>query len=55
MDVKEAVAIAKQYISDLFSGEQVRNVGLEEMDSMTRRTLGMSPSAFRDPGIANEP
>lgn len=32
MDVKTAVQSAKSYISDLFSEEQIRNVGLEEVE-----------------------
>jgi hypothetical protein len=32
MDVKAAVKIAKSYVSDLFSEEQIRNVGLEEVE-----------------------
>jgi hypothetical protein len=32
MDVKAAVQIAKSYVSDLFSEEQIRNVGLEEVE-----------------------
>jgi hypothetical protein len=32
MDVKQAVQVAKAYVSDLFSEEQIRNVGLEEVE-----------------------
>ena len=32
MDVKTAVQIAKTYVSELFSGEQIRNIGLEEVE-----------------------
>ena len=31
MDVKEAVRTAKEYLSDLYEGEQIMNVGLEEV------------------------
>ncbi len=31
MDVKEAVSTAKQYIVSLFDGEEIQNVGLEEV------------------------
>ena len=31
MDVKQAVQIAKQYVSELFEGEPITNVGLEEV------------------------
>lgn len=32
MNVKEAVARAKQYVKDLFGEEGISNVGLEEVD-----------------------
>jgi len=32
MDVKEAVARAKSYVADLFQSEQIRNLGLEEVE-----------------------
>jgi len=32
MDVKEVVALAKEYIVDIYASEQVTNVGLEEVD-----------------------
>ena len=32
MDVKEAVRTAKEYLRDLFEGEQIMNVGLEEVE-----------------------
>ena len=31
MDVKEAVRTAKSYVADLFDGEEVADVGLEEV------------------------
>ena len=31
MDVKEAVQAAREYLVDLYEGEQVTNVGLEEV------------------------
>ena len=31
MDVKQAVQAAKQYVSELFEGEPITNVGLEEV------------------------
>ena len=47
MDVKEAVGTAKAYVAELFAGEQITNVGLEEVefDDMTngwRITIGFS-------------
>ena len=47
MDVKEAVAKAKTYVSDLFQSEQIRNLGLEEVefdekDSAWYVTIGFS-------------
>ena len=32
MDVKEAVAIAKSYLAELYSAEQITDVGLEEVE-----------------------
>ena len=32
MDVKEAARTAKDYLLDLFEGEEIMNVGLEEID-----------------------
>ncbi|HEY5237459.1 MAG TPA: hypothetical protein VIJ62_03695 [Rhizomicrobium sp.] len=32
MDVKQAVEFAKSYVSDLFANEQIRDVGLEEVE-----------------------
>ena len=31
MDVKEAVQVAKEYLTDLYEGEEITNVGLEEV------------------------
>ena len=47
MDVKEAVGTAKAYVAEHFAGEQITNVGLEEVefDDMTngwRITIGFS-------------
>ena len=32
MDVKEAVAVAKSYITDLYVGEEIVDIGLEEVE-----------------------
>jgi hypothetical protein len=32
MDVKEAVALAKQYLAEVFVGEPIKNLGLEEVE-----------------------
>ena len=32
MEVKEAVKLAKNYIADMFEGEDISNIGLEEVD-----------------------
>ena len=47
MTPKEAVAIAKQYVEDLFAGDGAKNIGLEELryDSAGDRwlvTIGFS-------------
>ena len=31
MDVKEAVQVAREYVTDLFAGEEIMDVGLEEV------------------------
>ncbi len=47
VDVKAAVAIAREYVHDLFNGEEITNVGLEEVeyDEVSRNwdiTIGFS-------------
>lgn len=45
MDVKQAIAAAKAYAEDVFSGENVADVGVEEVekeDGVWRITLGLS-------------
>ncbi|WP_294131632.1 hypothetical protein [Sphingobium sp.] len=46
MEVKEAIAIAKSYITDIFGPEGAFNVGLEEVqfdgDSLWSVTIGFS-------------
>lgn len=32
MDVKEAVALAKKYVDEVFAGEPISDVGLEEIE-----------------------
>jgi len=32
MDVKEAVALAKKYVGEVFAGEPISDVGLEEVE-----------------------
>jgi hypothetical protein len=32
MDVKEAVALAKKYVAEVFAGEPINDVGLEEVE-----------------------
>ena len=47
MDAREAVRTAKEYLGDLFSDEELINVGLEEVDfdgEAWRITLGFSRS-----------
>lgn len=55
MEVREAVRAAKQYLGDLFSDEQLFNVGLEEVDFdgvAWRITLGFSRSWERKGSLA---
>ena len=47
MEVKEAAQMAKEYLIDLFAGEEITNVGLEEVefDNMSndwKITIGFS-------------
>jgi len=47
MDVKEAVHVAKQYLTEILEGERVQNLGLEEVEFDDREgvwsiTLGFS-------------
>jgi hypothetical protein len=47
MDVKEAVAYAKQYVNELFGSESATNIGLEEVEfndsgNEWRVTIGFS-------------
>jgi hypothetical protein len=32
MEVKEAIALARQYVKDVFSDEQLNDIGLEELE-----------------------
>ncbi len=54
MDVKEAVQIAKTYVTELFSNEGVWNVGLEEVEfddasNVWNVTVGFSRAWDRPP------
>ena len=57
MEVKDAVQLAKDYVADLFEGEQITNVGLEEiefdeMSNCWKVTIGFSrPWDHRGPVI----
>ena len=39
MSPKEAIAVAKTYVADLFAAEGARNVGLEELKFDDRRSV----------------
>jgi hypothetical protein len=58
MEVKEAVQIAINYIDDLFSNENISNVGLEEItfddtQNCWNVTVGFSrPWDYQSPGFA---
>ncbi len=58
MDVKEAVRIAKEYLIDLFQGESIMNVGLEEVvfedvSAVWKITIGFSrPWELKTPILA---
>ena len=69
MDVKEAVQTAKKYVAELFTGETIANVGLEEVvfDDTSNNwevTIGFSrPWDYKNPnpmspiltGLTNQP
>ena len=43
LEVKEAVKLAKNYIADIYDGEDITDIGLEEVkceDSLWRVTIG---------------
>ena len=47
MNVKEAVAIAKDYVADMFESEKITDIGLEEIEydefeNLWRITIGFS-------------
>jgi hypothetical protein len=53
MDVKEAVGTAKKYIQELFSEENIKNIGLEEVEYDEQKnewqiTIGFSRPWQRD-------
>jgi hypothetical protein len=49
MDVKEAVALAKKYIVDIYASEQVTNVGLEEVDFDPAKSVWFVTIGFSRP------
>lgn len=58
MDVKEAARTAKEYLADLFSEEEITDVGLEEvafdgLSSEWRITMGFSRPWNRQRGHMN--
>ena len=67
IDVKQAIAIAKQYVIDMYSGEEIVDVRLEETrlsedDREWIITIGLSvpeketrrPHPLWDPSLANQ-
>lgn len=58
MDVKEAVKVAKSYVSDLFAEERIENLGLEEVTRDNQRgtwgvTLGFTSTMLDRGGHAS--
>lgn len=49
MDVKEAVALAKDHIKDLFESEGISNVGLEEVEFDDRAKIWYVTIGFSRP------
>ncbi len=57
MDVKEAARTAKEYVADLYAGEEIMNVGLEEAEFDNRSndwkiTIGFSRPWDRKTNLA---
>lgn len=55
MNVKQAVAAAKDYVADMFESEEVTNIGLEEVEydefeKLWRVTIGFSRPWDQDIG-----
>jgi hypothetical protein len=50
MEVKEAVALAKQYVYDVFSGETISNIGLEELEFDDDKDIWSITLGFLDRG-----
>lgn len=56
MDVKEAVGIAKEFFSNLYDDEHIRNVGLEEAKfDRGSNTWKITIGFFRGPDDGTEP
>jgi len=49
MDVKEAIAAAKNYISDIYADEHVTNLGLEEVEHIPSAGNWIVTLAFSRP------
>ncbi len=43
MKALEAIAKAKEHVAELFQGESISNIGLEEIEFMSRAINGRSP------------
>jgi len=54
MNVKEAVAAAKAYISDLFASEGISNLGLEEVEYDNAKKVWLVTLGFSRPWEATE-
>ena len=50
MDVKEASQTAKAYVAELFAGEQIMNLGLEEAEFEILSNTWRITIGFPDPG-----
>ncbi len=49
MDVKQAIATAKQYVHDLYSEEDVTNLGLEEVEHVLQAGKWVITLSFSRP------
>ncbi len=49
MDVKEAIAAAKDYITEIYAEEQITNLGLEEIEHLASDSNWVITVAFSRP------
>lgn len=53
MEVKEAIALARQYVTDVFSDEQLKDFGLEELEFDDDKNIWAITLGFSRPWQVN--